>query len=54
LETADVTLEDADYVVIQYRQTRFEEYQIPAYLRGRTPAYRVSRDGVPLLDIYAG
>jgi 4-amino-4-deoxy-L-arabinose transferase-like glycosyltransferase len=54
LETADVTLKDADYVVIQYRQTRFEEYQIPAYLRGRTPAYRVSRDGVPLLDIYAG
>lgn len=53
LKTADVTLEDADYVVIQYRQTRFEEYQIPDYLRGRMPAYRVSRDGVPLLDIYA-
>jgi 4-amino-4-deoxy-L-arabinose transferase-like glycosyltransferase len=54
LETADVALEEADYAVIQYRQTRFEEYRIPDYLRGRTPAYRVSREGVPLLDIYAG
>ncbi len=53
LETVDVTLEEADYALIQYRQTRFEDYQIPDYLRGRAPAYRLSRRGIPLLDIYA-
>ncbi len=53
LETADVTLEEADYAIIQYRQTRFTDYQIPGYLRGRTPAYRLSHRGIPLLDIYA-
>jgi 4-amino-4-deoxy-L-arabinose transferase-like glycosyltransferase len=53
LETADATLAEADYAVIQYRQTRFEDYEIPGYLRGRTPAYRLSHRGVPLLDIYA-
>ena len=54
LKTADVTLDQADFVVLQYRQTRFETYEIPAYLRGREPVYRLSHDGVPLLDIYAG
>jgi 4-amino-4-deoxy-L-arabinose transferase-like glycosyltransferase len=53
LETADVTLEEADYALIQYRQTRFAVYQIPDVLRGRTPAYRLSHRGIPLLDIYA-
>jgi 4-amino-4-deoxy-L-arabinose transferase-like glycosyltransferase len=52
-QTADVTLDEADYVVIQYRQTRFEDYEIPGYLRGRTPVYRLSHRGIPLLDIYA-
>jgi 4-amino-4-deoxy-L-arabinose transferase-like glycosyltransferase len=53
LTTADVEFYEADYVVIQYRQTRFEDYEIPDYLRGRTPAYRLSHRGIPLLDIYA-
>jgi hypothetical protein len=52
-ETVDVALDEADYAVIQYRQTRFEIYEIPDYLRGRAPAYRLSHQGVPLLDIYA-
>ena len=52
-ETVDVALDEADYTVIQYRQTRFEIYEIPDYLRGRTPAYRLSHHGIPLLDIYA-
>jgi 4-amino-4-deoxy-L-arabinose transferase-like glycosyltransferase len=53
LETVDVTLEEADYTIIQYRQTRFEAYEIADYMRGRTPAYRLSHRGIPLLDIYA-
>ena len=53
LETVDVALDEADYTVIEYRQTRFRTYEIPDYLRGRTPAYRLSHHGIPLLDIYA-
>jgi len=42
----------ADYVVLQYRQTGFDDDQV-RWLEGREPVYRLSRHGVPLMDIYA-
>lgn len=42
---------DADYVVLQYRQTGFSP-QLMSWLNGREPAYRLSYYGVPLLEVY--
>jgi hypothetical protein len=46
------TIEHADYVVIQYRQTGFDD-QIKALLREHQPVYQFNHQGVPLLEIYA-
>ena len=44
-------MDKAGYVVLQYRETGFTN-EIRRYLRGRTPVYRLTRQGIPLLDIY--
>jgi 4-amino-4-deoxy-L-arabinose transferase-like glycosyltransferase len=43
---------DADYVVLQYRQTGFNE-QIRLYLDEHSPVYQLAYDRVPLMEIYA-
>ncbi len=47
--TAAVT--DADFVVIQYRQSGFTR-EVSEFIRTRTPEYRLLRDGVPLMEVY--
>jgi 4-amino-4-deoxy-L-arabinose transferase-like glycosyltransferase len=44
-------IEDADYVVLQYRQTGFSD-ESNAVRHGSQPVFQVSRHGVPLLEIY--
>jgi hypothetical protein len=46
------SIDEADYVVIQYRQTGLNETR-RSWLRGREPVYQVSRQGIPLVEIYA-
>jgi hypothetical protein len=46
------TLDQADYVVIQYRQTSFDD-QIKGLLREKQPVYQLDHQGIPLLEIYA-
>jgi 4-amino-4-deoxy-L-arabinose transferase-like glycosyltransferase len=45
------SIQDADYVVLQYRQSGFTG-DLRAWLNGRKPVYRLSHCGVPLLEIY--
>jgi 4-amino-4-deoxy-L-arabinose transferase-like glycosyltransferase len=44
-------IDQADFVVIQYRQTGFDD-RIRAFLREREPVYRLDHRGIPLLEIY--
>jgi 4-amino-4-deoxy-L-arabinose transferase-like glycosyltransferase len=44
---------DADWVIVEYRQTGFTA-GLTGWLAGRTPVYRLSHQGVPLMDIYRG
>lgn len=46
------SIEEADYVVLQRRQSGFTP-RVRDWLRGREPVYRLSHQGVPLLDVYA-
>jgi 4-amino-4-deoxy-L-arabinose transferase-like glycosyltransferase len=43
---------EADHVVLQYRQTGFNE-DIRLYLDEHSPVYQLAYDGVPLMEIYA-
>lgn len=48
---------DAHFVIIQYRQSfLYDEADQPtdvlAWISGRTPAFRVEREGIPILDVY--
>jgi 4-amino-4-deoxy-L-arabinose transferase-like glycosyltransferase len=45
------TIWDADYVVLQYRQTGFNK-DVVDWLSDREPVYSLSHQGVPLLEIY--
>ena len=47
-----VPLDEADFVVLQYRQTGFRG-ELMGWLRGRKPVYQLSHRGIPLLEIYA-
>jgi 4-amino-4-deoxy-L-arabinose transferase-like glycosyltransferase len=46
------TIDQADYVVIQYRQTGFRP-EIRAWLRRHEPVYQFSHRGIPLIEVYA-
>jgi len=50
-EGCPLAIGEADYIVLQHRQTGIDD-EIESCVRGRTPVYRLSRQGVPLLDIY--
>jgi 4-amino-4-deoxy-L-arabinose transferase-like glycosyltransferase len=50
-EGCPLAIGEADYVVLQHRQTGIDD-EIESCVRGRTPVYQISRQGVPLLDIY--
>ena len=50
-EGCPLAIGEADYVVLQHRQTGIDD-AIEGCVHGRTPVYRLSRQGVPLLDIY--
>jgi 4-amino-4-deoxy-L-arabinose transferase-like glycosyltransferase len=52
VEGVRTTIDQADYVVIQYRQTGFRE-EIRAWLRRREPVYQLCYRGIPLLKVYA-
>lgn len=47
-----VPIEEADFVVIQHRQTGWHP-ELRAWMQGRQPVYQVSYRGVPLLSLYA-
>lgn len=47
-----VSLSEADYVVLQFRQSGFDD-EIADWLRWRPPSYMLSHQGVPLMGIYA-
>jgi hypothetical protein len=47
-----ISLSEADYVVLQFRQSGFDD-EITDWLRGRTPSYMLSYQGIPLMGIYA-
>jgi hypothetical protein len=47
----------ANFVVVQYRQSYlYDEFGTPTdlmeWISSRTPAYRVERQGVPIVDVY--
>jgi 4-amino-4-deoxy-L-arabinose transferase-like glycosyltransferase len=46
-----VPMDQADIVVLQYRETGFTD-EIRRHLHGRVPVYRLACRGIPLLDIY--
>jgi 4-amino-4-deoxy-L-arabinose transferase-like glycosyltransferase len=46
-------IEDADWVIVEYRQTGFTD-RVKSWLAGRTPVYSLSYEGVPLMEIYRG
>ncbi|MFX1353311.1 MAG: hypothetical protein ACFFGP_05055 [Promethearchaeota archaeon] len=46
------SIAEADYVVIQHRQTGFTD-EIRDWLRGKEPVYRLSHRDIPLMEIYA-
>jgi hypothetical protein len=46
------TIDQADYVVIQYRQTGFTR-EVRDWLRRHEPVYQFSYRGIPLLEVYA-
>jgi hypothetical protein len=48
----EATIDEADFVVIQYRQTGFRK-EVRGWLRWHEPAYQVSHRGIPLLEVYA-
>lgn len=48
----EASIDEADYAVIQYRQTGLDESR-RSWLRLREPIYQVSRQGIPLVEIYA-
>ena len=50
-EGVPIPMDEADYVVLQYRETGFTD-EIRRYLRGRTPAHRLTRQRTLLLGIY--
>jgi len=50
-EGCPLAIGEADYVVLQHRQTEIDA-KIENCVRGRTPVYRLSRQRIPLLDIY--
>jgi hypothetical protein len=52
IQGVEVPIDQADYVVIQYRQTGLTG-EVRAWLRQREPVYQVKRWGVPLVEIYA-
>jgi hypothetical protein len=47
-----VSLSEADYVVLQFRQSGFDEDTVD-WVREHTPSYTLIRQGVPLMAIYA-
>jgi hypothetical protein len=46
------TIDEADYVVVQYRQTGFGDER-REWMRRREPVYRLEHRGIPLVEIYA-
>jgi 4-amino-4-deoxy-L-arabinose transferase-like glycosyltransferase len=52
IKGVEATIDKADYVVIQYRQTGFDD-EITNWLRRHEPVYRFQHQGIPLLEIYA-
>jgi hypothetical protein len=44
-------IDEADHVLIQYRQTGHTA-EVRRWLRGRSPAYRLSHRDIPLMEIY--
>lgn len=51
LKTYGGRIEDADWAVIQYRQSGFGP-DIKQVVENQTPSYRLSYSGTPLMDIY--
>jgi hypothetical protein len=47
-----VSLSEANYVVLQFRQSGFDTETVN-WIREHTPSYLVTRQGVPLMGIYA-
>lgn len=47
-----VPIQEADFVVIQHRQTGWRP-ELRAWMQGRRPVYQLAYRGVPLLSIYA-
>jgi hypothetical protein len=47
----EISLHEADFVVLQYRQTGFDR-ELVDWLRGREPVSQQSHRGIPLLEIY--
>jgi 4-amino-4-deoxy-L-arabinose transferase-like glycosyltransferase len=43
---------DADYVVLQYRQTGFD-HEIRRFIQTQEPVYRLTYRGIPLMEVYA-
>jgi hypothetical protein len=50
------TYRQADFIVVQHRQTSYAEggatYPILEWLGGREPDFRLSYQGIPLIDVY--
>jgi 4-amino-4-deoxy-L-arabinose transferase-like glycosyltransferase len=47
----EIFLDDADFVVVQYRQTGFRD-ETKDWLQGRKPVHQLNHRGIPLLEIY--
>jgi 4-amino-4-deoxy-L-arabinose transferase-like glycosyltransferase len=48
----EVARDEADYVLVQYRQTGFRQSLVD-WMARREPVYQVSHRGIPLFEIYA-